>query len=219
MPVFRSDSCEISNCTNYQNNKIASCSDDLNLFCDKNETVISSIRFSNIELKQITPFFIQNRKNLKCIHLNINSVRYKFAPLADILTKSMIDILSLQETKLDDSFPHGQYSVIDEHAHKYKTEHNWMRYKSHRKHVNYLRRKSLETFINLKCSQPNKCNGNDFWHTVRPLISDKSTKNSDQIILSEEGKIINKLESVSNILNEYYVNMAQKIGPPDMIKH
>ena len=68
---------------------------------------------------------------------------------------------------------------------KYKTEHNWMRYKSHQTHVNYLRRKSLETFINLKCSQPNKCNGNDFWHTVRPLISDKSTKNSDQIILSE----------------------------------
>ena len=94
-----------------------------------------------------------------------------------------------------------------------------MRYKSHRKHVNYLCRKSLKTFINLKCSQPNKCNGKDFWHTVRPLISDKSTKNSDQIILSEEGKIINNLESVSNILNEYYVNMAQKIGPPDMIKH
>ena len=118
MPVFRSDSCEISNCTNYQNNKIASCSDDLNLLCDKNETVISSIHFSNIELKQITPFFIQNRKKLKCIHLNINSVRYKIAPLADILTKSMIDILSLQETKLDDSFPHGQYSVTGSRLHR-----------------------------------------------------------------------------------------------------
>ena len=48
---------------------------------------------------------------MKCAHLNINSVRHKFAPLVDVLSRSMIDILSLQETKIDESFPCSQFSV------------------------------------------------------------------------------------------------------------
>ena len=43
--------------------------------------------------------------------LNINSVRNKFHALREVLTKGVLDILALQETKLDDSFPHGSFTV------------------------------------------------------------------------------------------------------------
>ena len=56
---------------------------------------------SALEFKGITDFYLKNKDNLKCVHLNINSVRYEFVPLENVLCKSMIYILSLQETKLD----------------------------------------------------------------------------------------------------------------------
>ena len=41
-------------------------------------------------------------------HLNINSIRYKFECLCDIVANN-IDILLISETKLNDSFPNGQF--------------------------------------------------------------------------------------------------------------
>ena len=65
----------------------------------------------SLELHQITEYYIKNRENLKFAHLNINSLRYKFAPLVAVLNRSMLDVLSLQETKLDDTFTNAQFSV------------------------------------------------------------------------------------------------------------
>ena len=49
-----------------------------------------------------------NLNKLIFAHLNINSIRNKFDSLADII-KDNIDILMISETKVDDSFPHGQF--------------------------------------------------------------------------------------------------------------
>ena len=50
-----------------------------------------------------------NPNRLICPHLNINSVRNKFDLLIDI--KNNIDILMISETKLDLSFPNGQFQI------------------------------------------------------------------------------------------------------------
>ena len=47
---------------------------------------------------------ISNPNNLIIGHLNINSIRYKYECLNDIIDKN-VDILLLSETKLNDSFP------------------------------------------------------------------------------------------------------------------
>lgn len=57
------------------------------------------------------PFYCKNRKNLKFAHLNVNSLRHKFRPLADLLKRSIIDVISVQETKLDESFPIAQFKL------------------------------------------------------------------------------------------------------------
>ena len=49
-----------------------------------------------------------NLNKLIFAHLNINSVRNKFDSLADII-KDNIDILMISETKVDNSFPDGQF--------------------------------------------------------------------------------------------------------------
>ena len=48
---------------------------------------------------------------MKVAFININSVRHKFEPLREVLTQGFLDILFVQETKLDDSFPDSQFEV------------------------------------------------------------------------------------------------------------
>ena len=54
-----------------------------------------------------------NPKNLITGSLNINSIRNKFDIIQHMLQCRYIDILALCETKLDDSFPIGQFDVLD----------------------------------------------------------------------------------------------------------
>ena len=53
---------------------------------------------------------LQKSRGLVCAHLNINSLRNKFDLLANIV-KDKIDILMISETKLDSSFPKGQFHL------------------------------------------------------------------------------------------------------------
>ena len=52
-----------------------------------------------------------NPTNLTAGFLNINSIRNKFSVLQHILCNSYVDLLGISETKLDDTFPHGQFHV------------------------------------------------------------------------------------------------------------
>jgi hypothetical protein len=44
-----------------------------------------------------------------CVYLNINSLRYKFCHICELLTINTIDMLFLAETKIDDQFPVNNY--------------------------------------------------------------------------------------------------------------
>ena len=43
-------------------------------------------------------------------HLNINSLRNKFGLLAEF-TRGKVDILMISETKIDETFPLGQFKI------------------------------------------------------------------------------------------------------------
>ena len=47
--------------------------------------------------------------------MNINSLRYKFDSIKDLLTQNIVDLLFIAETKLDDSFVDAQFSVDNYH--------------------------------------------------------------------------------------------------------
>ncbi|KAK3087255.1 hypothetical protein FSP39_003689 [Pinctada imbricata] len=48
---------------------------------------------------------------LLCAYLNINSIRYKYDSIKDVLQRNIIDLLFLSETKIDDSFVDAQFLV------------------------------------------------------------------------------------------------------------
>ena len=102
---------------------------------------------------------------------------------------------------------------------KCKTRANWCKYRKQRNSVNSLRKKSLHNYIYEKCKQPNMCNGKDFWHTVKPLISDKCKGGQSPITLMNNGNIVNDQEYVSNIFNDYYVHITKDIGQTDKINY
>ena len=56
-------------------------------------------------------FYLNNKNNFKIAHINVNSVRNKFEPFREVLLENIFDILSIQETKLDDSFHDAQFNV------------------------------------------------------------------------------------------------------------
>ena len=60
-----------------------------------------------VELRNLR---LKNPNRLICAHLNINSIRNKFESLTNII-KDRIDILMISETKLDLSFPKGQFQL------------------------------------------------------------------------------------------------------------
>ena len=55
----------------------------------------------------------ENRKECIISNLNVNSLPSKFEEIKEWLTNRAFDILSIQETKIDRSFPNSQFYVND----------------------------------------------------------------------------------------------------------
>ncbi len=54
---------------------------------------------------------LKSPKSVILGHINVNSIRYKFYNVCDILNSGLIDVLAITETKLDDSFPMHQFKI------------------------------------------------------------------------------------------------------------
>ena len=53
----------------------------------------------------------QYTNNLVLGYLNINSLKNKIINLREVVDKVLIDILCIDETKLDDTFPDAQFKI------------------------------------------------------------------------------------------------------------
>ena len=74
------------------------------------ETIESNLSNSDPTSPEDQLLRLKNPNRLIFAHLNINSLRNKFDLLANIV-KDKIDILMISETKLDSSFPKGQFHL------------------------------------------------------------------------------------------------------------
>ena len=81
----------------------------------KNVEHISELSESNagdvVVFKSLKDVRIKNLNRIVLAHLNINSLRNKFDLLIDQI-KGNVDVLVISETKLDDSFPTGQFKIL-----------------------------------------------------------------------------------------------------------
>ena len=65
----------------------------------------------------------------------------------------------------------------------------------------------MKNYLKTKCEKKDS----NFWNTVKPFLS-KRNNSSENIILSENYKIINNQKEISEIMNDYYINVAKDIG-------
>ena len=73
-------------------------------------------------LNALTSLRKDNVDRLIFAHLNINSIRNKFDNLSQLI-RGKIDVLLISETKIDDSFPKGQF-LIDGFSAPYRLDRN-----------------------------------------------------------------------------------------------
>ena len=112
--IFDPDICDVLFEAGYsieeihQTVKTKSCSSETSSDSDQNETTESDSTDNPVNL--LKEFRIKNVNRLIIGTLNINSLASKFEQLKLVMEKSL-DVLILQETKLDSSFPAGQFTM------------------------------------------------------------------------------------------------------------
>ena len=93
---------------------------------------------------------------------------------------------------------------------KIKNKANWEMYRKQRNYVTKLRKQSIHLYFFERCSGGPK--SKDFWPTIKPFLSSKSSKNDCDIILLEKDTLISDQKEVSGLLNDFYINIAREIG-------
>ena len=78
----------------------------------------------NCVFKSVKQFYLTNKKQFKIAHINVNSIRYKIEPFKEVLNESIFDVLTIQETKIDESFPDNQFHVPMYRLYRQDFKHN-----------------------------------------------------------------------------------------------
>ena len=89
---------------------------------------------------------------------------------------------------------------------KCKCTENWQKFRSQRNLVNKIRKQSIANYMKTTCSESK---GKPFWNAVKPLFSDKSCGQNDDIILKNDTTIVSNKSDVCDILNKYFVSVAK----------
>ena len=90
---------------------------------------------------------------------------------------------------------------------KNRSKVNWENYRKQRNHVNRVKKKSVQNYFFERCVRGPK--SSDFWPTIKPFLSKKGSSSNNHITLSENGEIINDLAKVSEVFNDFFINVAK----------
>ena len=69
---------------------------------------------------------------------------------------------------------------------KIKTDKNWQKFTEQRNLVTKLKRQSIKLYFAKRCGGGTK--SSDFWHNIRPFLTNKGSQNSENIAIIENGK-------------------------------
>ena len=92
---------------------------------------------------------------------------------------------------------------------RHRTKENWNAYKIQRNKCVQLRKKAIKSYFEQNTKSGDVSN-KLFWKTIRPFFSNKGTHDNYDIILKENGDLIKDKENISDILNDFYINIVEK---------
>ena len=93
---------------------------------------------------------------------------------------------------------------------KHKTDKNWETYRKQRNLVTKLKKNSIKTYFFERTAGGPK--SSTLYPTIKHFLSNKGMKSNNSIILCENDKIVNDPKEVSEIFNNFFVNVAKYIG-------
>ena len=93
---------------------------------------------------------------------------------------------------------------------KRPTPANWEQYRLQRNLTVTIRRDAIKAYFNDKCTGGAK--NTDFWPTIKPFLTNKGAGGKSTIMVRVNDKIITDPAHVSQHMNDFYVNIASKIG-------
>ena len=89
----------------------------------------------------------------------------------------------------------------------------WEEHRRQRNKTVAIRKKSIANYFAKNCTRKDK----RFWSTVSPFMTDTKCKNSSNISLQNDGKIVVCEKEISEIFNDHLCNVANGIGFDDNI--
>ncbi len=91
-------------------------SPDISSLSNQNDVSLDSSE--NLLITPIVAYRQNFNNNIIFAHVNINSIRYKFKMIQEMLSQKLADFLTIAETKLDQSFTSSIFSVTDYALHR-----------------------------------------------------------------------------------------------------
>ena len=89
-------------------------------------------------------------------------------------------------------------------------------YRHQRNLVTRLKKQSIKQYFDIKCEKSDR-NSKSFWETIKPFFSNKSPNSCSKINLLENDRVETDPETICNIFNDFFVDVASKIAPQDVI--
>ena len=89
----------------------------------------------------------------------------------------------------------------------------WQENRRQRNLVVSLRKQSLRKYFSQRCTKKNKT----VWKTISPFMTNKHTRNDNNIILREGDNTVVDNKAMCEIFNDYFANIASSIGFEDQI--
>ena len=91
-----------------------------------------------------------------------------------------------------------------------KTKENWEAFARQRNKCVKLRIISMKDyFLKVTTGGNNIMSNKTFWKTIKPFLGSRKSQNHDSIILEENGTIYENKQDVTEILNDYFVNIVE----------
>ena len=88
------------------------------------------------------------------------------------------------------------------------TRESWDAFKRQRNKCVAIKSKNVRTYFSVLVKD-NGHNNKKFWSAVKPFLSDKGTKKSNDIVLNDDGKILIDSKELSEVLNTYFADIVK----------
>lgn len=87
---------------------------------------------------------------------------------------------------------------------------SWEQYRMQRNLVNKIKRESVKKYFMERCVGGPK--SKDFWPTIKPFLTNKGSNFENNIVLNENDKLLTNQNEISNVFNNFFINVAKDIG-------